>query len=1621
MLKFATAQIIAAEYGGQRRVTKAAHRAVFQYEARPGYLYVRSRAISSRCNDNWDEFPAEEIKAAYKTFIGKPVFVNHTNDNHRRARGVIIDAALHEDSNPDGTPDTWAEVLMEVDAKNFPKLAKAILAGHVDRTSMGCDVAYSICSACGNRATTPAEYCAHIPGLKGKPLYRHTASGRRVGESIREICHGLGFFENSLLVEPPADPTAHFLGVDSSALDKTASRRTANWDDEDEEEYDEDGYDSTGHDRDGYHRSYPKSEASPDADLSVPPHCLTCGRDIAPDGFETWRHHGDHSWTNNKGPVSDHKVIPHDGRTSAQEHERLAGDTQAWSDRLELEQRERHEKKQRVDKMFTDVGGDRFKQVPEDWFREHGVGPRQDIVSPPGLPALTPGMKQRLVRRRERAVTESQPYTPPGKQSLNSRNAAAQQPPRRPSVEEMKRKNEIVDRAFDRVTDGETSTHLPDRWRRDMAGDTGQDNIDNTPTGGRYRKTYPEQLQQKRERAVTESQPFVPPQPGPQHLSRRHLAAGSEGPLPQGVRFQFEHRNPTAPGDHLIAATVPHPETGKPVSAGYLTWDSNDGTVNMIHTEPEHRRRGLGNAMWLRAHEVANERGIVPPKHSPVRTHDGQDWSRGVDQQTRVPTPGQQALFGHDADGINGNPTDITGQQGPKYSDIREHLKHEHSTNSDGLPDESLHVQHDALHGIHQHYHVHGSLRSQAAGPAYDPPETHPWYQQVPLSHENVLHHWEQANDEEKAQGERWYPDAHLVAKAIAKLHPDIHTDAEAAHKGAGVLSAYSPQQNWWANQHNAARSFATGNAIGKGEGLMVMASHAKAAQRILDGEDHQKVLKGPKTQDFAHLIEHGGMDGHGNPSNRVVIDRHALSVAAGRRLSSDEGNGFPGSSRHYYEHAADQYRKAAAVLSDREKRHIPPHAVQAVTWLVRQRLNADEDQNSPGGKGRQTVQRNQRQQWKDLAAEHTPELKDQGNSHVARHLVDSVFINADGTINVMAANQEGAERPNFPWEHAPKINLPMGLKGWDTPERKDLFDARAERSATDHPNAAPKDLPHVHPGALPEGWSGDVADLGDHATNQLMHPQGLQPGPDNHPPAHRYPGSPLEQHLRYRWDSTNEPRNGQARSDESKADMRAWVRKRWQHAADKGDLAQPTCNHLHCPPWGHRGGSGESSSEESGSMTPLHEALEDAGHDAGPGSVARQDPPAHRFPDVTDRMERRLRYAWERNTMTNPGTEGAEERQKIRNRWRRRTGVPLECGHDSCPPWKCKERPDNQLRGKALDDFLTDFFGDDDLNGKREASRHVARYLVDPVLINADGTLSALAYGEIKAPADVDTLREEDCPVCGDKDTYDGQMCNVCGFISPPEQFRDPDLDAAKRMDLRKQVVDPTMVDDNGQLQRVDGQEDPDGQVVDDGQVDQDGTVQDNPMAGFDENGLLPSPYGDQNLDGTNPGASDRNGDGIIQPSEIDQDGNPQQQMVDPEQGGQPMPRELPYGAQDHTGQPFTPGPDVPSRPDEPEGPQELEQGELAPDMGQEPIMGRPDDGIPDLLCPSCGFQADATPPQTQDMGNPSVADDGVVAGDVCPNCQKAQLLTPGEANGEASAPPPVTPKGPAYQNQNV
>lgn len=208
-----------AHFGASEVFHKVGHRTSFDYQRRPGFLYVNNRAISSRTNMNFDTWPAAEISTTepglgYRTFIGKPVFVEHANDNHHKTRGVNVAATLHEDYNPDGTPDTWVELLKEIDANKYPKLTAALLNKKITRTSMGVDCRESVCSRCGNVAEDPSSYCKHLPLFKGARYeFFNPTTLRKEQRLVHEICKFLVFFEDTFIVTQPADPTAFILGV----------------------------------------------------------------------------------------------------------------------------------------------------------------------------------------------------------------------------------------------------------------------------------------------------------------------------------------------------------------------------------------------------------------------------------------------------------------------------------------------------------------------------------------------------------------------------------------------------------------------------------------------------------------------------------------------------------------------------------------------------------------------------------------------------------------------------------------------------------------------------------------------------------------------------------------------------------------------------------------------------------------------------------------------------------------------------------------------------------------------------------------------------------------------------------------------------------------------------------------------------------------------------------------------------------------------------------------------------------------------------------------------------------------------------------------------------------------
>lgn len=170
----------------------------------------------------------------------------------------------------------------------------------------------------------------------------------------------------------------------------------------------------------------------------------------------------------------------------------------------------------------------------------------------------------------------------------------------------------------------------------------------------------------------------------------------------------------------------------------------------------------------------------------------------------------------------------------------------------------------------------------------------------------NIIRIFREANAAQLAEGLEWYADAHSLAVALDPSNPQ---------RAAGVISALSIQKTWQQNVALAVRAYADGAASGH------TGYSCRTANRILAGESIDDVLKGDKTNAFAHVIA-DPTDPHA-----VVVDRHAFDIALGR-VTDDDTRGIL-SRKGVYAIFADAYREAARVLG------YSPSQVQAVTWVV--------------------------------------------------------------------------------------------------------------------------------------------------------------------------------------------------------------------------------------------------------------------------------------------------------------------------------------------------------------------------------------------------------------------------------------------------------------------------------------------------------------------------------------------------------------------------------------------------------------------------------------------------------------------------------------------------------------
>ena len=246
------------------------------------------------------------------------------------------------------------------------------------------------------------------------------------------------------------------------------------------------------------------------------------------------------------------------------------------------------------------------------------------------------------------------------------------------------------------------------------------------------------------------------------------------------------------------------------------------------------------------------------------------------------------------------------------------------------------------------------------------------WHSDHPVDHMNIVNHYNKATPMEKSSGHDWYENASRSNRVIGE-------DAGVSkHTMAGLISNYSPQTDWHQNMHTSSMVARSKVARGgKGDGVMASSMQKAAAQKLLNGESYNSVLKGQKTKAFAHLVEHGKSEDPSNP--QVVIDRHAHSVASGARITDAAFSKAGLKSPKTYNKISQAYKDAADHLSKQHGHEIRPEQVQATTWLVRQRLNAHEEnaatKNQAGGSKTAKRAEQHKANFEAYAGEHHPRV----------------------------------------------------------------------------------------------------------------------------------------------------------------------------------------------------------------------------------------------------------------------------------------------------------------------------------------------------------------------------------------------------------------------------------------------------------------------------------------------------------------------------------------------------------------------------------------------------------------------------------------------------------------------
>lgn len=160
-------------------------------------VYILVNALSAGeyygSNRNGDYMAEDVLKKYYKHFEDQGhVYKHHKNKDPRKALGKVLFSHYNDDMHR-------VELVCELDENKDERFISRIQNGEYPAVSMGMKTPYDICSYCGNKAKSLAQYCRHLKHQMNKVFPD--------GKKVMAINPAAKFFDISFVIIG-ADPTA---------------------------------------------------------------------------------------------------------------------------------------------------------------------------------------------------------------------------------------------------------------------------------------------------------------------------------------------------------------------------------------------------------------------------------------------------------------------------------------------------------------------------------------------------------------------------------------------------------------------------------------------------------------------------------------------------------------------------------------------------------------------------------------------------------------------------------------------------------------------------------------------------------------------------------------------------------------------------------------------------------------------------------------------------------------------------------------------------------------------------------------------------------------------------------------------------------------------------------------------------------------------------------------------------------------------------------------------------------------------------------------------------------------------------------------------------------------------